>query len=250
MRSFEPDAYPAPLAERRPGWVQELMAAKYQGVCRRIGWGYNGTEPDYRLAGMYSVRTQSLIHELKAEHPDRPLRILDIGCAAGAFVRANIWAGHDAQGISAVDHRPGQAAIDAMPIGSYIVGNAEDLPHVIGVEGPYDLTVSRHTLRHVGDPLALVEAAADLVGVGGILAIDTALDDGVPRLDNNAYDQPVQAVDLERSGFALHPNSPSRVMDFDDGLVLRRESDEPLRLSATYVEVPGAEFPAYARLVE
>lgn len=119
-------------------------------------------------------------------HPDA--RVLDVGCGNGTFVGNAAKVGAQAVGL---DFVPPPASFPHEQA-SHIRAEAElddkvfaDIANRFGV---FDLVTAFQLLEHVGDPLKLVERAAQLVRPGGLLVVS------VPNRKRFEID-PVQALD-------------------------------------------------------
>lgn len=101
---------------------------------------------------------------LDAVHSVRPslagVRILDVGCGGGGFVRQLLVEGADASGI---DPEPEavRKARTAVPQGQFLVGRAEALPHA---DASLDIVVMVNSLHHVPEA-SMIKALAEAVRV-------------------------------------------------------------------------------------
>ena len=109
---------------------------------------------------------------------NRPMRILDVGCGKGFFVKACADAGHQAVGVdlseTGVAYAREKLGVEA------IVGALADLKPGLG---QFDAVTFWATIEHLSDPVAMLRDIRDLLKPGGKLFCDTGIgDDWLDRL--------------------------------------------------------------------
>jgi len=92
------------------------------------------------------------------------MRVLDVGCANGAFVALAWEHGAAAEG---VEINPNMAAWARERTGCPIHASLDD------AVGPYDLVTLHDVIEHFEDPVAVCREIRSLVRVGGRLIVDT-----------------------------------------------------------------------------
>lgn len=105
---------------------------------------------------------------------DRKLKVLDIGCAAGFFLRVMRDEGHDVYGVelspAIAEHAKSHIGRDRIHIGTL-----DDLPadHPDITPGSFDLVTMWDVVEHVSDPQNLLHLARKLLKPDGTLLIET-----------------------------------------------------------------------------
>jgi len=100
-------------------------------------------------------------------------RILDVGCAAGYFLRVMRDAGYEVYGVE-LSHAIAQHAIDHLGADRVHVGTLEEASGAPGFEpGSFDLVTLWDVIEHVPDPQALLRQAAAMLVPSGNLIIET-----------------------------------------------------------------------------
>lgn len=110
-----------------------------------------------------------------------PARVLDVGCAAGYFLRVMREQGHDVWGTElsrpivdvARSHLPAENGNERVHLGTL-----HDAPGVDGEDGPYqprsfDLVTLWDVIEHVADPQELLHQCRALLRPGGTLLLET-----------------------------------------------------------------------------
>jgi SAM-dependent methyltransferase len=95
----------------------------------------------------------------------RPKRVLDVGCASGAFVEAARRRGLDAFGVEAVASAVEAAPATVRPF--LLVRDVERDP----VEGGFDLITFFDVIEHMRDPRGFLERVRALLTPGGAIAL-------------------------------------------------------------------------------
>jgi len=113
---------------------------------------------------------------LRRELGDRRLRVLDVGCAAGFFLRVCREHGHDAFGveisqpIAAV--AAGELGADRVWVGD-LASAIADGPRAVFAPRSFDLVTMWDVVEHVPDPQALLRQALGLLKPDGRLVVET-----------------------------------------------------------------------------
>lgn len=109
-----------------------------------------------------------------ARHVPPGGRILDVGCAAGYFLRVTKDAGHDVFGVE-VSPAIATEAIQALGADRVWVGTLGSLPPDRPGCAPesFDLVTMWDVVEHVPDPQALLEQARAMLRPGGKLIVET-----------------------------------------------------------------------------
>jgi SAM-dependent methyltransferase len=114
---------------------------------------------------------RGLLQRVEQARPGRRLRVLDVGCGTGLFLKFARDAGHDVHGIelseSAVTY--GRQAY-GLPIDAGTLESA-DLP-----EDSFDVVTMWHVLEHMADPIATLRIVERILKPGGLLLF------GVPNI--------------------------------------------------------------------
>ncbi len=100
-------------------------------------------------------------------------RVLDVGCAAGFFLRVMRAAGHDVRGVE-LSAAIAQHARAALGEDRVHVGFLDDVAGRPGFErGSFDLVTMWDVVEHVPDPQALLRTVATMLRPGGTLILET-----------------------------------------------------------------------------
>ncbi|MHC5066683.1 MAG: class I SAM-dependent methyltransferase, partial [Planctomycetota bacterium] len=107
------------------------------------------------------------------EHVPPGGKILDVGCAAGYFLRVMRDAGHEVYGVE-LSAPIAKHAIEHLGEDHIHVGTLESAAEAEGFEpGSFDLVTFWDVIEHVPDPQALLRQAAAMLKPGGSLIIET-----------------------------------------------------------------------------
>ena len=129
---------------------------------------------DYaRDADLYLKTFRRRFRLVRQHVGDRPLRVLDVGCAAGFFLRVCRELGHDAYGVE-ISPAIAALAVDALGADRVFVG---DLDAAVAERGAtyalhsFDLVTMWDVVEHVPDPQALLRiqlafVVDDVLGAG------------------------------------------------------------------------------------
>jgi SAM-dependent methyltransferase len=228
------------MESSRPGWLRQAIDSEFSGIAEATKeYGYHGTSGDYSFGSTSALR---LIANYRLHHRnDDPLRVLDVGTGAGAFLTMNNWPPDDVvHGISGFDYRTrpnigflsGTVRLCAPSKDDprYLVGNAEYLDEMDGLLPQYDVIVSKRAMQHLVDILGTLEAIANRVAPGGMLCLHAGRRNhkrAVSLLLQNGF------IPLDASGLPTD--------DPDEGAVLIRTDARPIRFNLEY-EQRGPEY--------
>ncbi len=124
---------------------------------------------DYRSeADLYLKTFRKRMALLKRYHPS-PGRALDIGCAAGYFLRVLREEGWEGRGIE-LSPDIGKEAIQALGEDKVHIGDIQDAPFQ---EGSFDLVSLWDVIEHVPDPHWFLDQALRFLKPDGILILET-----------------------------------------------------------------------------
>jgi SAM-dependent methyltransferase len=114
---------------------------------------------------------RGLLRRVERACPGHPLRILDVGCGTGLFLKFARDAGHEVQGIEISESavRYGQQ-VYGIPIEQGTLENS-DLP-----ADAFDIVTMWHVLEHTRDPIAALSIVERVLKPGGMLLF------GVPNI--------------------------------------------------------------------
>lgn len=102
-----------------------------------------------------------------------PARVLDVGCAAGYFLRVATEAGYDGYGVE-VSAPIANEAIEALGADRIHVGMLDAVPDDERfAKGSFDLVTMWDVIEHVPDPRDLLEQARAMLKPGGHLILET-----------------------------------------------------------------------------
>lgn len=133
---------------------------------------------------------------------DRPIRLLDVGCGKGFFVKACVKAAIEAEG---VDLSPSGVAHAAEVLG--VKATCGSLRELKKRFEPFDAITFWATIEHLPDPVGMLTDIFDVLKPGGLLFLDTgAGDDWLDRLLPGVvqwYDPPQHLFVFSARGLAL-----------------------------------------------
>jgi SAM-dependent methyltransferase len=103
-----------------------------------------------------------------------PLKILDVGCAAGFFLRVMQEAGHQVRGVE-LSREIARHAIEALGEENVHVGELAQLPHDAPrfESGSFDLVTLWDVVEHVPDPQSMLRRVHRLLKPDGVLMLET-----------------------------------------------------------------------------
>ena len=150
---------PKPTAEQldayyRPEYYGD-SEQKFTGLIEQLTVAANR----YRAKGLHATVSA-------AAKPDRPYRILDIGCGRANLLKAFSQFGYECHGFEreGFDH-----TMTASEHGIHFhYGNLQDLDIP---DGYFDIIVIWHVLEHLAEPLETIDICSKLLGKNGILAV-------------------------------------------------------------------------------
>ena len=166
----------------------KLDGIRYQVViCRNCGHGYVANQPSWEeMAPYYSAEYSPYQEGHGAQRPDdeaveearrtgefrhvaiRPgMRILDIGCGSGYFMKIASRLGAEVEGVEPSDHGLRTSQGTGLPV---FHGTIEEYTKVHG-DRKFDLITANHVLEHTPDPVETLRVAARHLNPGGMLWI-------------------------------------------------------------------------------
>lgn len=151
--------------------LERLYGADYWASDSPKTRGYAGYVEDEPLYLKTFRRRLNLV----AQHvPSGPLRVLDVGCAAGYFLRVMRDEGHDVRGIE-LSPDIGGYAVEHLGSESIHIGYIDDLdPNRSGFEfESFDLVTMWDVVEHVPDPQGLLRRARRFLKPKGVLILET-----------------------------------------------------------------------------
>jgi 2-polyprenyl-3-methyl-5-hydroxy-6-metoxy-1,4-benzoquinol methylase len=101
-------------------------------------------------------------------------RLLDIGCAYGAFLQAATEAGFEAVGVD-----PAESAVRYVNDTLHIAAGVAFFPAVLFPPGSFDVVTLWYVIEHFQDPAGALRKIHDLLRPGGVLAFSTPSASGV-----------------------------------------------------------------------
>lgn len=106
----------------------------------------------------------------------RKLRVLDVGCAAGFFLRVCRELGHDGYGVE-ISRPIAEAAATALGADRVWIGDLESAiargPEGVFAPHSFDLVTMWDVVEHVPDPQTLLRQARGLLAPDGLLVVET-----------------------------------------------------------------------------
>jgi SAM-dependent methyltransferase len=128
---------------------------------------------DYAREEALYLKTFAKRMALVSRHVPARARILDVGCAAGYFLRTAQRAGHDVHGVEVSAAIAGQA-VQALGSERVFVGTLDDAVAARGWQPrSFDLVTLWDVIEHVPDPQALLRTIRSLLAPNGRLLLET-----------------------------------------------------------------------------
>lgn len=148
--------------------LAEVYGAKYWKSDNPKDCGYSDYAKDAPLYLKTFRRRMKLVRKWVGDNA----KVLDIGCAAGFFVRTMLEHGHDAIGIEPSDSI---AAYARKTLGTdrVHVGDLDSAPQEVLQDGHFDLVTMWDVIEHIPDPQATLDRARKLLAPGGKLLLET-----------------------------------------------------------------------------
>ena len=169
----------APLGTAPASSVSAAEIARFDRLAERWWDPAGPMRPLHQMNPLRVGWADARLSALRALHPDRPLRLLDLGCGAGLASEALARLGHDVLGIDAAAeaiaaaraHAASRPAAAAAPGRlSYRVASAETLL----AEGlRFDAVTALEVIEHTTDPAAFMRLLPGLLAPGGIVILST-----------------------------------------------------------------------------
>lgn len=215
-RFYPPDyySYNVPAAPKVRRWLttQQDRFELHTGG-RLVGTLITALSPSLRSIVLAHDASGDVIKMLGQLNLDRDARILDVGCGGGALLDRLARAGFT--NLSGAD--PFIAADGQTPEGVPLLKR-----FLSEVPGEFDLIMFNHSLEHVPDPVAALEAAYEKLAVGGscLVRLPTTSSEAwaIYRSDWVNIDAPRHTVIPSRQGMALAADTVGLRVDktFDD----------------------------------
>lgn len=147
------------------------------------GGGYEMTES--RVSADFPAK----IRMIQEESREKKIRLLDVGCGKGFFVKACLDVGIEAEGIDLSDTAI-RFATEVLSVKA-TCGKIEDAAHSLG---QFDVVTFWATIEHLAKPIETLRAINSVLKPGGVLFLDTGVgDDWLDRVlpgFNQWYDPP------------------------------------------------------------
>jgi SAM-dependent methyltransferase len=124
---------------------------------------------DYRRDEPLYLKTFRKRFSFVSRHLGRPGRLLDVGCAAGFFMKVAEERGWEVNGVE-LSAEIAQHAVNRFGFKGIHVGTLDTAPHA---KGSFDLVTMWDVVEHVPDPRALLARARELLKPGGALVLET-----------------------------------------------------------------------------
>jgi hypothetical protein len=144
----------------------ELLAF---GSCRRAEIVETRADPCYRADAPLYLKTYRKRYALVAKHFARPGRVLDVGCAAGYFLKVCQEKGWDVLGLEVSDAIRPQAE-ERLGKQHVMAGLLEDAPLA---PASFDLVTFWDVVEHIPDVVGALKHVRTLLKPGGKLLIET-----------------------------------------------------------------------------
>ena len=206
-----------------------------------------------RMRADFPAKIQTILKATKK----RPLRLLDVGCGKGYFVRACLDAGIDAEGID-LSVTGVQFAREKLGVNCH-VGDLREAKESLGT---FDAATFWATIEHLPEPIGVLRCIADVLTHDGRLYLDTGIgDDWLDRLLPGCvqwYDPPQHLFVFSAKGlrFALE-KAGFRIVDFDPSFertparrvlkMLRNGTAAAMIRTATELGFAGKKGPTFVR---
>lgn len=130
---------------------------------------------DYAKDADLYLKTFRRRHRLVRRYlPQGQARILDVGCAAGYFLRVMAEKGHEVRGVEVSDAIAARA-VEHLGADRVHIGTLDSVPEDKQgyARGSFDLVTMWDVIEHVPDPKQLLEEAKAMLRPGGHLILET-----------------------------------------------------------------------------
>jgi 2-polyprenyl-3-methyl-5-hydroxy-6-metoxy-1,4-benzoquinol methylase len=128
---------------------------------------------DYAREAALYLKTFGKRMALVRHHLPAKARVLDVGCAAGYFLRVARDAGHEVHGVEMSAAIAGEA-VRALGAAAVHIGTLDDAVREKGhAAGSFDLVTLWDVIEHVPDPQATLRTIRGLLRPGGKLLLET-----------------------------------------------------------------------------
>lgn len=201
--------------------IRQIRGQSYDAMAARTNFATTRDLDEYHaiLPRFQDKRATDLISEKIAQGID-PVRVLDIGCGRGIFLRqiSSIYPQVEAYGISAYNfsetdmHSPVKI--------HYEVGDAHNLARILrGIR--FDLIVSVFAMNYMIDPLAVLKQAYHLLRERGIILIDYLDNPVILDSEKDALSRKWNRLGIENT-FRKYLSNNNRDYPSDFGLALQK----------------------------
>lgn len=157
-----------------PRWNDDAIAAVYDADYWKSENPKTKGYANYASEALLYLKTFRRRMKFVKRFVPTKARILDVGCAAGFFMRVAREAGHDVHGVEVSD-AIAQEAVRELGAERVWIGTLGSLPpdRVGCAPGSFDLVTMWDVIEHVPDPRTLLEEARELLRPGGCLLLET-----------------------------------------------------------------------------
>ncbi|MFO1051508.1 MAG: class I SAM-dependent methyltransferase [Planctomycetota bacterium] len=157
-----------------PRWSDDAIHAVYEEEYWKSGSPKTKGYANYAEESALYLKTFRRRMRFIERHVPKGGRILDVGCAAGYFLRIAQEYGHDVQGVE-VSTAISKEAIRALGADRVWVGTLQSLPEQRPgcARGSFDLLTMWDVIEHVPDPQDLLREARRMLRPDGRLIVET-----------------------------------------------------------------------------
>src|SRR5262245_19346743 len=205
-------------------WVSACSEARYWQSMEEFD-DARGTTPKRGAEARRFVQSRRRLNAIAASLRRAPARIhlLDVGCSSGAFLRAAVQLGFDAEGVD-----PAPAAAQAARAAGLRV--EKGLLHEVGyAEHSFDAVTLFEVIEHVRDPIDLLRECHRILRPGGLLMVGTS---NCGSWTARALGARWEYLDISRHGGHISFFNPGSLQ-----LAARRAGFTPLRLTTRNVRL-------------
>jgi 2-polyprenyl-3-methyl-5-hydroxy-6-metoxy-1,4-benzoquinol methylase len=207
--------------------IYRLMRSIRNGYIRSR-YGYE-LEPSSKLGGLIMpffpirrARADSFVRSLPK--PTKGARLLDVGCANGAFLLRMRELGWNVQGVE-IDPK---AAANARQAGLNVAEGHLENAHFS--DGSFDAITLSHVIEHLYDPVATLEECRRILKPGGVVWISTP---NLHSIGHTEFKQDWLGLDPPRHLVLFDANSLRRCCE-ESGLVVKGIYGAPWALDGTW----------------
>lgn len=201
--------------------IRQIRKQSYGAMAAKTNFATTRDLDEYRaiLPWFQDKNVTELISEKIAQGID-PVRVLDIGCGKGIFLKelSSIYPQVEAYGISAHDFSDKDMSSSSKM--HYEVGDAHNLARIFRGIG-FDLIVSVFAMNYMVDPLAVLKQAYHLLRERGIILIDYLDNPVILDSEKDALSKKWDRLGIENT-FRKYLSNNDRDYPSDFGLVLQK----------------------------